>query len=189
MNQQPLALFVETVGGVIRKQTVVAGLSKVFLDKHAHTMLEAYRFHLLTLCTNKIGSPIMKVIGKKRSARKLSAVVVIQRIVRGFLARRKYKQMTSPLPVAQQVIIDTSPLVAAVEVMAEELPIAEASNERSAFTVEDFKIHDAVVQEEMAKIIATHKVTDADVYLNLDVNVYKVVGSMVIDYSSIRLSY
>jgi len=81
-------------GGVTRKNTVVSGLSKVFLDKNAHSLLEAYRFHLLTLCTNKIGGLIMrKVILKKRSTRRQVAAVMTQRLVRGFIARRRYKKV------------------------------------------------------------------------------------------------
>ena len=81
-------------GGVTRKNTVVSGLSKVFLDKNAHCLLEAYRFHLLSLCTNKIGGLIMrKVILKKRSAGRQVAAVMTQRLVRGFIARRRYKKV------------------------------------------------------------------------------------------------
>ena len=81
-------------GGVTRKNTVVSGLSKVFLDKNAHCLLEAYRFHLLSLCTNKIGGLIMrKVILKKRSAGRQVAAVMTQRLVRGFIARRRYRKV------------------------------------------------------------------------------------------------
>ena len=42
------------------------------------------------------------------------------------------------------------------------------------FTVEDFKHFETIVHDELTKIVATHKVTDQDIYLHLDVNIYKV---------------
>jgi hypothetical protein len=42
------------------------------------------------------------------------------------------------------------------------------------FTVEDFKHFETIVHDELTKIVTTHKVTDQDIYLHLDVNVYKV---------------
>ena len=44
------------------------------------------------------------------------------------------------------------------------------------FTVEDFKHFETIVHDELTKIVATHKVTDQDIYLHLDVNIYKVWG-------------
>ena len=127
-----------------------------------------------------------KVINKKRLAGRWVAAVMTQRVVRGFLARRRYMKMTTSLLQQQQLLLlleaqlvdggggggssSTTVITAAAAVAMQ----TSSSSSVEDFTVEDYKHFEAIVHDELTKILATHKVTDQDIYLHLDVNVYKV---------------
>ena len=111
----------------------------------------------------------MKLISKKRLGSSQVAGLMTQRLIRGFLARRRYKKMTS-LPEAE-LVVNTPAVIATVESV---VVIEDASYELVDFTLEDYKFYEAIVHEELTTILATHKVTDEDIYLCLDANVYKV---------------
>ena len=55
----------------------------------------------------------MKLISKKRLGSSQVAAVMTERLIRGFLARRRYKKMTS-LPEAE-LVVNTPAVIATVE--------------------------------------------------------------------------
>jgi len=79
----------------------------------------------------------MKLISKRRLGSSQVAAVMTQRLIRGILARRRYKKMTS-LPEAE-LVVNAPAVIATVEsvVVIEDA----ASYELVDFTVEDYKFY------------------------------------------------
>ena len=78
----------------------------------------------------------MKLISKRRLGSSQVAAVMTQRLIRGILARRRYKKMTS-LPEAE-LVVNTPAVIATVESV---VVIEDASYELVDFTVEDYKFY------------------------------------------------
>jgi len=79
----------------------------------------------------------MKLISKKQLGSSQVAAVMTQRLIRGFLAHRRYKKMTS-LPEAE-LVVNTPAVIATVESVV--VIKDAASYELEDFTVEDYKFY------------------------------------------------
>ncbi len=89
-----------------------------------------------------------------------------------------YKKMTTLLLPEARLVDNNIIIIGTTTSSSSDVPttVLVSAEEVEDFTVEDFKHFETIVHDELAKIVATHKVTDQDIYLHLDVNIYKVWG-------------
>lgn len=171
-SSSSISKFKYMIGGVANKKGVVAGLTKVFLDKQTHSCLELYRSQLVELCSSKIGNFIFKYITKSRKQKFHMSVNTVQRIIRGSLGRMRFHQTKKDL-VSSKILVQ--PLVEIEEVFIDESQVEVVVDEEvvpfvcPSFTVIDYKQQDLLIQEEITKLVTSTKVTDEEAILLVDI--------------------
>jgi len=151
-RKRSVRLWMGSIGGVINQGNAAVGVTKVFLGKHAHTVLESCLYHQLALCRNKIADLVLKFAAKKRLARTLRVIRVVQRVMRGALARARTRALRSQKAALANVKVVT-PVASAV--------VSGAREVRSfAAQVQTYKQQDLTIQEQIKKLVNSNKVDE-----------------------------
>lgn len=92
-KRMKLSEWITNIGGIISRGRVQSGFSKVFMHKAERSMLESCRFHLVTLCQNKILKAMKHRITEMRRQREATAAFKLVRIARGMVARSRVRRL------------------------------------------------------------------------------------------------
>jgi hypothetical protein len=145
LRKRSVRQWMGSIGGVINEGGAKVGLTKVFLGKPAHTLLESCLYHQLALCRQKIGDMILSRINRKRFARTMGTIQVIQRVMRGALARFRRRELLRRKAAGTQE----------ASAMKESLHVSPPENE-----VREVKRQDALIQDQIKRLVASTKVAD-----------------------------
>lgn len=144
-----------SIGGVVNEGGAKVGLTKVFLGKQAHVVLESCLFHQLALCRSKIGGMVLSRMRRREHLRTLKVIYMLQRIFRGMLARLRVRMMRRRKG----------------ETMAS---LANASDQSSlARELKELKHQDVLIQDQIKKLVSSNKVTEEPEFLTVDFAVTK----------------
>lgn len=138
--------WMSSIGQVVAEKSVKLGHSKVFMDSHAHTVLEMCLSNQLALCRSKIGGLVLQRILFRRFKAQQKAVQLLLRVARGMLARRRVRRLRSALREALRQA-QKGPVV--------ERPVENVS--KLTLEVREVKRQDAAVQEQITKLISNTK--------------------------------
>lgn len=146
-----LAQMIAAYGGIVSPGSVVAGTSKIFFDSLAHTLLESCLSECMQLCYNKIGKSILRYMRKKRARKVLAATKTLLRVARGMLARRRVIRIAT-----------------IQEIQEKKQEAAVADKDAYPRAIAQFKCQDAMIQEEINKIVTAKRTADEIASMRLD---------------------
>lgn len=139
-----------SIGGVINEGGAKVGLTKVFLGKQTHVVLESCLFHQLALCRSKIGDMILARRNRTKYLRTMKVIFMLQRIFRGMIARLRVRMLRRRQGDNTATLSHTSD---------------QSSLAREA---KELKRQDVVIQDQIKKLVSSNKVSEEPEFLTID---------------------
>lgn len=140
-----------SIGGVVNAGGAKVGLTKVFLGKQAHVMLESCLFHQLALCRSKIGGMILCRLRRREHLRTIKVIYMLQRIMRGTIARLRVRMLRRRKGDRNSATLSHS-----------------SDQSTLAREVKELKHQDLLIQEQIKKLVSSNKVTEEPEFLTID---------------------
>lgn len=152
LRRRSIRHWMGSIGGVINDGAAAVGLTKVFLSKQAHILLESCLYHMHNLCRQKIASIVMRIIHRKRMIRTMRSINFIQRVMRGALARARTRLLKRKK--AYLAALGSEDGVESPS-KVDKYHITSLESE-----VRELKRQDAMIQEQIKNLVAQNKVSD-----------------------------
>jgi myosin heavy subunit len=143
--------WMSSIGGVVAEGAAKVGLTKVFISKQAHILLESCLYHQLNLCRQKIGSIVMKIVHRQRYVRAVSMIFKLQRVMRGGLARCRARLLKRKKALLAAMGTDDG-IESPTKVDRYHVISLEAE-------VRELKKQDALIQDQIKRLVANNKVS------------------------------